>query len=775
MIGIGAFYWAHGGERLRRPVREMKEVFEMNGMIDIGARRELFVDQFLVDSLEGVAFKLHTPQLTPAAAGGSPCGHYMSVLKDADRYRAYYRQIDPQFAGVLRDGHPGEITCLAESDDGSNWRFPELGLFEVNGTRSNNAVLRVAPYSHNFSPFVDARPDAEPIARYKALAGTHKRDGHGVGDNLHAFGSADGIHWKPLQNGPVIEHAGFAFDSQNVSFWSAAESCYVCYFRSWETPHGRLRTISRTTSPDFLHWTEPVPMAANLPGEHLYTSQTHPYFRAPHIYVALPTRFCPDRGDSTDILFMATRAGSTRYERLFTEAFIAPGLDPKRWGNRSNYAACGVVPTGPAEMSIYHGPAGRRYTLRTDGFVSLRAGFTGGTMTTKPFTFDGAELSLNVATSAAGSARVELRDETGRPLPGRSLAEADVIVGDTIHQRVTWRGDGDVSALAGRPVRLHIVLREADLYSLAFGPSFFGPAAPAMRDYFKVLADASVGNPNAGSTSSNLEAVYSGDLVSTLELVLEAARDAVRDQPDCARRLAPILDGFDVARQARDIIENYPGWGDEELARRLKAAEAAVVRFNPDDVFGLGPALYPPIPRRWQDFSSLMVRQARALRERFGEFAVAQSLDKAWRFLTDPDDQGLGAGWMQPAFDDGAWAVIHAVDWWQNQGYPAYHGTAWYRRKFVPPTVASGRRLILYFGAVDGDATVFIDGRQVCEHLLRSDMSGWDEPFQVDVTDLLSPDRPHCLAVRVRKTICLAGIYRGVKLLEVSGCEMTGA
>ena len=148
---------------------------------------------------------------------------------------------------------------------------------------------------------------------------------------------------------------------------------------------------------------------------------------------------------------------------------------------------------------------------------------------------------------------------------------------------------------------------------------------------------------------------------------------------------------------------------------------------------------------------------------------VSQNLDKAWRFGTDPNDQGLGAGWMQPGFDDHDWPLIHAVDWWQHQGYPAYHGVAWYRRTFVPRAAASGRRLILYFGAVDGDATVFIDGRQVCEHLLRSDMSGWDEPFQVDVTDRLPPDRPCCLAVRVRKTICLAGIYRGVKLLDVAG------
>ena len=582
----------------RAIILSIKANMAMNGKIDIGAKRELFVDRFLIESMEHVTFKMHTPQLAPLAVGGSPCGHYMSVLLDGTRYRAYYRQIDSQYAGVLRDGHPGELTCLTESNDGSVWCFPELNLYEANGSRANNVVLRMAPYSHNFSPFIDTCPSTLPSARYKALAGTHDSKGRAADNGLHAFGSADGIHWEMLHDGPVITTQRFAFDSQNVSFWSEAESCYVCFFRTWETAHGRLRTISRTTSPDFREWSAPVPMTANLPGEHLYTSQTHPYFRAPHIYVALPTRFCPDRGDSTDILFMATRAGSDRYERLFDEAFIRPGLDPRRWGNRSNYAACGIVPTGPSEMSIYHGPAGRRYTLRTDGFISLHAGFAAGSVITKPFTFSGAELSLNVATSAAGSVSVELCDEMGCPLPGHSLAEADVIVGDTIAQRVTWKGDSDVSALAGRLVRLRIVMREADLYSLAFGPSFFGPAAPAMRRYFATLAESSIGNPNEGRTDSNLEALFSEDFVSKFEPVMEAARAAVRDQPAFERRLAPIFDGFDVARQSTEILENYPGWGRDELLRHLDQAGAAVARFNPDDVFGLGPALYPPIARR---------------------------------------------------------------------------------------------------------------------------------------------------------------------------------
>jgi hypothetical protein len=261
----------------------------------------------------------------------------------------------------------------------------------------------------------------------------------------------------------VIKSEAFAFDSQNVSFWSETEGCYVCYFRSW---WNGLRSISRTTSPDFRSWTPPVAMNPNRPGEHLYTSQTHPYFRAPHICLAFPTRFQPNRGSTTDVLFMTSRGGNS-YDRTFVEAFVRPGLDPARWGNRSNYATLNVVPTGPTEMSLYLTP-GRRFTLRTDGFASLHAGAEWGEALTRPLRFSGKELVLNCSTAAGGAIQVEVQDAAGQPIPGFALADCPEIVCDAIERVVTWKGGGDVRRLAGTPVRLRFRMQEADVYSLRF-------------------------------------------------------------------------------------------------------------------------------------------------------------------------------------------------------------------------------------------------------------------------------------------------------------------
>ena len=164
-----------------------------------------------------------------------------------------------------------------------------------------------------------------------------------------------------------------------------------------------------------------------------------------------------------------TARGDSHYDRTFREAFIRPGLDPARWGNRSNYAALNVVPTGPAEMSIYATPF-RRFALRTDGFASIHAGANPGEMLTRPLRFAGSQLSINYSTSAGGSLRVEIQDVDGEPVPGLALADCRTQVGDTIDQIVSWGRDADVSAVTGRPVRLRFVLQDADLFAIQFRP-----------------------------------------------------------------------------------------------------------------------------------------------------------------------------------------------------------------------------------------------------------------------------------------------------------------
>ena len=103
------------------------------------------------------------------------------------------------------------------------------------------------------------------------------------------------------------------------------------------------------------------------------------------------------------------------------------------------------------------------------GVVAGRNGpAAGGELLTKPLRFSGSQLSVNFATSAAGTLQLEIQDENGQPVPGYSLPDAVEQFGDETDRVVTWKHGADVSRLSGRTVRLRFVLSDADLYSLQF-------------------------------------------------------------------------------------------------------------------------------------------------------------------------------------------------------------------------------------------------------------------------------------------------------------------
>lgn len=476
--------------------------------IDVGDRRELFVDDHLIESLSKDARRvLHHPVpqevvlVHDAPWEGTGSG-YHSIFKDGDTYRMYYKawQLTVQDSKLTLP-HP-LFACYAESDDGIHWRKPNLGLFEFNGSKQNNIVLAsgvingVNADAGHVAVFKDDNPDCDPKAQYKAIFRSSKPNG------LLPFGSPDGLHWSPLSDGPVITEG--AFDSQNLAFWDPNIKQYRAYFRYFT--EGR-RDILTATSSDYVQWSKPEPLTyPGAPAEELYTNQIKPYFRVPHLLIGFPTRYV-DRGWSpsmeklpelehrkqrsaavprygtvvTEGLLMCSRDGRTFHR--WGEAFLRPG--PQRtgsWAYGNDYIAWHVVPTksnregAPDELSLYgtesywtdNSSVVRRYTLRMDGFVSVQAPLAGGELLTKPIVFSGDRLTLNFSSSAAGDVRVEIQDESGKPFPGFALEDCLPVFGDELERTVVWKKGVDVSELSGKTVRLRIQLRDADLYAFQF-------------------------------------------------------------------------------------------------------------------------------------------------------------------------------------------------------------------------------------------------------------------------------------------------------------------
>lgn len=458
----------------------------IDSTLEIGSRRELFVDSTVISVMEKTRLVLHHPvDKGPVLYFDNPwegpfCG-YVTVLLDKGIYRLFYRGLPA--AGS--DGSNREVTCLAQSVDGINWVKPNLGLYVVDSTYKNNVILSdMAPITHNFSPFIDKNPLTTADQQFKALGGTSK--------GLYALVSPDGIHWSKLKEEPVFTEG--IFDSQNVAFWSESEARYLCYFRSWTGDgYKGYRTVSRTESVDFIHWSAPQAMDfGGTPLEHLYTNQTAPYYRAPHIYLSIAARFMPGRQaiteeeaekigvnkkyfkDCSDAVLLSSRGGN-RYFRTFMEGFVRPGIGLENWISRTNYPALNIVPTGDNELSIYvnqnyaqSSAHVRRYSMRMDGFVSLQAPYSGGTWTSKPMHFEGNALYLNFATSAAGYLKVEIQDTQGQPIPGFTLKDCQPIIGNEVDRKVTWKGAPSWQNLNDSPVRLHFEMADADLYSIQF-------------------------------------------------------------------------------------------------------------------------------------------------------------------------------------------------------------------------------------------------------------------------------------------------------------------
>ncbi|MEX2577983.1 MAG: hypothetical protein WD342_02905 [Verrucomicrobiales bacterium] len=487
---------------------------------DIGDRRELFVDDALIESVSGAArLELHHPEAREialehdAAWEGTGSG-YHSVFQDGDLYRMYYKawHIEVKDGKMNTGAHP-LYCCYAESDDGIHWRKPELGLVEFEGSAANNIVLAPETFGEVKSDpghpavFKDENPDCPPEARYKAIIRASKPYG------LLLFQSPDGLNWSLAHPEPVITEG--AFDSQNLAFFDPVLGAYRAYWRvfsaggtdaeNWK-PKG-VRAIRTAVSEDLVHWEPWKDLAyVDSPAEELYTNGVKPYHRAPHLLLGFPARYL-DRGWSeamralpepdhretraaanqrygtalTESLLMASRDGVT-FKR-WNEAFLRPGIEREgTWHYGQQYLAWHAVETAgtlegaPNELSFYasesywtgQGSRLRRYVLRLDGFVSASAPMEGGELLTKPVVFSGDRLALNLSTSAAGGVRVEIQDAAGEPVPGFALDDCPPVFGDAHDRVVAWDSGADLSDLAGKPVRLRFELKDADLYAYRF-------------------------------------------------------------------------------------------------------------------------------------------------------------------------------------------------------------------------------------------------------------------------------------------------------------------
>lgn len=121
------------------------------------------------------------------------------------------------------------------------------------------------------------------------------------------------------------------------------------------------------------------------------------------------------------------------------------------------------------------------------------------------------------------------------------------------------------------------------------------------------------------------------------------------------------------------------------------------------------------------------------------------NLNGAWEFAFDDGNIGLKEGWYKP--DHKLDKTITVPFCYQSAASgigptDEIHPIMWYRRKFTVPAEMQDRSVLINFGAVDYEATVYVNGLAVGGH------KGGYTPFQLDVTPFLT-EGENDLCVRV--------------------------
>lgn len=439
---------------------------------------------------------------------------HTTIFEDDGIYRLYYtchNQMSGDAKSERQQNPYSYFLCYAESEDGVQWKKPNIGTINWRGTNDNNIVYgmdsalgRPVPTATVFKD-----PSAPPSERYKIIHRGRIEDGTRC---VYGATSPDGINWTAIQN-PIIPD--YFSDTQIVARFDQQKGRYCGYFRGWTKHsggkvHGR-RTIAYAETEDFNNW--PVPETIfttdvhDHPGADIYTN-AYTLWPDADAHLMFPA-FYEREIDITQIQLLTSRDG-VRWERHTREPVIGggePGTSgsPRQDWTAGFFAGAGVVSIRDDESSIavipctrthnnefsqsenlqqqcypsptspYAGYAGQ-ITLATwykDGFTCLDAPEDGYFATT-PFIFEGGSLKMNGWSRYRGGITVELADSTNEShsfastVEGRSFDDCDEISGRSINRTVTWSGESDLSRWEGKLVRLRFKMRRARLYAIWF-------------------------------------------------------------------------------------------------------------------------------------------------------------------------------------------------------------------------------------------------------------------------------------------------------------------
>ncbi len=466
--------------------------------LDIGSQRQLFLDNFIIERVDGLERVMHQPVKRGAVI--KPDQPWEISLQtrclpawDEERKRFKVWLITstniPGFAG----------TSYAESKDGVHWTKPVLRQTKINGSPENNflAVVPGDTWPKNGIENVVLDPDdPDPNRRYKGFYGVNGR---------RPMVSPDGIHWTLLETSvlPSSDESNMSYDRANKTFIATLKR---------GGPFGRSHRI--WTSRDFTEWSDTGVLfhadkqdqqlakkniaarlsnpklqqpVKNVPADYNADIYNFGIFRYEGLYIGMPAVYhatgkLKRNTDGFHLIQLACSRDLKKWTRLgdrqpfigpspvgpgvFDRTQLLPPSAPVERGNELWFYYTGIKYRAKPKNADEKAGAVCLAVLRRDGFVSMTAGKKAGQLITKPFIATGKRLLLNVDVNEGGEATIEVLDEKEQVVHGFERSGSVPLRGRSIEQTVRWTTRSNWSQLAGSKVRLRIRLRNADLYAL---------------------------------------------------------------------------------------------------------------------------------------------------------------------------------------------------------------------------------------------------------------------------------------------------------------------
>ncbi|MBT3290504.1 MAG: hypothetical protein HN380_24380 [Victivallales bacterium] len=470
-----------------------------------GPWRRLFLDGMVVEQQTGLTRVFHAarrhgnqPVLpkTHASEGSGPY-LYGTVMWDQNKLRMWYHS----YQG-------GYTNHYAESTDGINWTRPKLGLVEFEGSKDNNIFLKdsaeiEAPELYRgggkcHNPSVIKRPwETDPNKRYVLFCyGQEYR-------HARAAFSPDGLRWAFVKE--TARTALFASSDVLNFFYDPYKAQYVSTLK---TGNRRGRAAGVATSRDGLTWTKPY-NGAVFGADDLDPDATQVYgmpaFPYQGLYIGLPwiynARWFKNSGYTAKTMYEAEMdSPCTMDVQLAWSWDLVHWTRPPQRGQFIPHGPKGtfdsdMIYTAPAPVQVgdklyfyyggWDGPhnsvsrKGKRpaeaaiglAVLRLDGFCSMHADASEGSLISRRELFQTPTVTINAKTGPGGYVVAEVLDRHNQVIPGFSRDDCAPFSGDAVQHQLTWKTKKLPKGQATAEKKFRFFLKNADLYSYLPDPT----------------------------------------------------------------------------------------------------------------------------------------------------------------------------------------------------------------------------------------------------------------------------------------------------------------